>query len=46
MLRFFFDGSPNPTTVALLSEEIGLPYEPVPVDPRAGATSSHRVSLP
>ena len=36
MLKFFFNGSPNPTKVALLLEEADLPYEPVPVDTRKG----------
>ena len=36
MLRFYFNGSPNPTKVALFLEEAGLPYEPVPVDTRKG----------
>jgi GSH-dependent disulfide-bond oxidoreductase len=36
MLRFYFNGAPNPTKVALFLEESGLPYEPVPVDTRKG----------
>jgi GST-like protein len=36
MLKFFFNGSPNPTKVALLLEELGLPYEPIPIDTRKG----------
>ena len=36
MLKFYFNGSPNPTKVALLLEETGIPYEPVPVDARMG----------
>jgi GSH-dependent disulfide-bond oxidoreductase len=36
MLKFYFNGSPNPTKVALLLEEAGIPYEAVPVDTRAG----------
>lgn len=36
MIRFYFNGSPNPTKVALLLEELGLPYEAVPVDTRRG----------
>ena len=36
MLKFYFNGSPNPTKVALLLEELGLPFEPVPVDTRTG----------
>lgn len=37
MIRFYFNGSPNPTKVALLLEETGLAYEPVAVDTRTGA---------
>jgi GST-like protein len=36
MLKFYFNGSPNPTKVALCLEEAGLPYEAVPVDTRKG----------
>jgi GSH-dependent disulfide-bond oxidoreductase len=36
MLKFYFNGSPNPTKVALFLEESGLDYEPVPVDTRKG----------
>jgi GST-like protein len=36
MLKFYFNGSPNPTKVALLLEEAGIPYEAVPIDTRAG----------
>lgn len=36
MLKFYFNGSPNPTKVALFLEESGLPYEPIPVDTRRG----------
>ena len=36
MLKFYFNGSPNPTKVALFLEEAGLAYEPVPVDTRRG----------
>ena len=36
MLKFYFNGSPNPTKVALFLEEAGLPYEPHPVDTRKG----------
>ena len=37
MLKFYFNGSPNPSKVALLLEETGIAYEPVPVDTRTGA---------
>jgi GST-like protein len=36
MLKFFFNAAPNPMKVALLLEELGLPYEPIPVDTRKG----------
>ena len=36
MLKFFFNGSPNPSKVALFLEESGLAYQPVPVDTRRG----------
>lgn len=36
MLKFYFNGSPNPTKVALFLEEAGLAYEPIPVDVRRG----------
>ena len=36
MLKFYFNGSPNPTKVALCIEEMGLPFEPVAVDTRKG----------
>ena len=36
MLKFYFNLSPNPSKVALLLEELGLDYDPVPVDPRRG----------
>ena len=36
MLKFYYSGAPNPTKVALLLEETGTPYEPIPVDTRKG----------
>jgi len=36
MLKFYFNGSPNPTKVALFLEEAGIAYEPVPIDTRKG----------
>jgi GSH-dependent disulfide-bond oxidoreductase len=36
MLKFYFNGSPNPTKVALLLEETGLQCEAIPVDTRKG----------
>ncbi|MFM9982406.1 MAG: glutathione S-transferase family protein [Burkholderiales bacterium] len=36
MLKFYYNAAPNPMKVALLLEELGLPYESVPVDTRKG----------
>ncbi len=36
MIKFYYSGAPNPTKVALMLEETGLPYEPIPVDTRKG----------
>jgi len=36
MLKFYYNAAPNPMKVALLLEELGLPYEPVPIDTRKG----------
>ena len=36
MLKFFFNAAPNPMKIALLLEELGLPFEAVPVDTRKG----------
>ena len=36
MLTFYFHPTPNPMKVALLLEELGLPYEVVPVDTYRG----------
>src|SRR5215471_6618605 len=36
MLKFYFNGSPNPTKAALFLEESGLPFEPIAVDTRKG----------
>lgn len=36
MLNFYFNGSPNPTKIALFLEEAELPYQGVPVDTRQG----------
>ena len=36
MIRFFYNFGPSPVKVALCLEEMGLPYEPVAVDMRAG----------
>jgi GSH-dependent disulfide-bond oxidoreductase len=34
MIKFYYSGAPNPMKVALMLEETGLPYEPIPVDTR------------
>ncbi len=36
MLKFFYNTAPNPMKVALLLEELAIPYEVVPVDTRMG----------
>ena len=36
MIKFYFNGSPNPTKVALFLEEAGFEYLPLPVDTRRG----------
>ena len=36
MIKFYYSGAPNPMKVALMLEECGLEYEPVPVDTRKG----------
>lgn len=36
MLKFYFNGSPNPTKIALFLEEAGIAFEPMPIDTRKG----------
>src|ERR1700690_2582540 len=36
MIKFYYSGAPNPMKVALMLEETGPPYEPIPVDTRKG----------
>jgi GSH-dependent disulfide-bond oxidoreductase len=36
MIKFYYNGSPNPMKVALFLEEAGVAYEPIPVDTRKG----------
>jgi GSH-dependent disulfide-bond oxidoreductase len=36
MLKFYYNGAPNPTKVALFLEEAGIAYAPIPVDTRKG----------
>ncbi len=40
MLKFYYNLAPNPMKVALLLEELGLPYEALPVDTRKGEQHS------
>ena len=44
MLKFYFNGAPNPAKVALFLEESGLAYELVPVDTRRETSSSRNSS--
>jgi GST-like protein len=37
VIKFYYSTAPNPTKVALCLEEMGLAYEPIPVDTRKGA---------
>jgi len=37
MIKFYYSTAPNPMKVALCLEEMGLSYEPIPVDTRTGA---------
>ncbi len=36
MIKFYYSLAPNPMKVALLLEELGLPYETIPIDTRKG----------
>ena len=36
MLTFYYNAAPNPMKVALLLEELGLPFDAIPVDTRKG----------
>ena len=40
MLKFYFNGSPNPSKVGLFLEEAGLPYEAMPIDTAKVISSS------
>lgn len=40
MIKFYYNLAPNPTKVALCLEEMGLPYELMPVDTRKGEQHS------
>jgi GST-like protein len=40
LLKFYYNLAPNPMKVALLLEELGLPYEAIPVDTRKGEQHS------
>ena len=48
MIKFYYSLAPNPTKVALCLEEMGLSYEPIPVDTRMGEqhTASFRAINP
>jgi GST-like protein len=35
MLKFWYNLAPNPMKVALMLEELGVPYEPIPPRRRA-----------
>lgn len=45
MIRFYFHPSPNPLKIALYLEEIGEPYELIPVDTRKGEQHSEAFKL-
>lgn len=36
MMKFYFNGAPNPAKIALMLEECGLEYEAIPIDTRKG----------
>ncbi len=36
VLKFYFNGSPNPTKIGLFLEEAGIAFEPIAVDTRTG----------
>jgi len=36
MLKFYYNTAPNPMKVALFLEEVGVPYEAIPIDGRKG----------
>src|SRR3954465_4291695 len=36
MIKFYYSTAPNPMKVALCLEEMGLAYEPIPIDTRKG----------
>src|SRR2546423_4419244 len=36
MIKFYYSTAPNPMKVALCLEEMGLAYDPIPVDTRKG----------
>ena len=44
MLKFYFNLAPNPMKVALLLEELGAPYEAIPVDTRKGEQHTPSIS--
>jgi GSH-dependent disulfide-bond oxidoreductase len=44
MLKFYFNGSPNPSKVGLFLYEAGIPFEPHPVDTRKGEQFSPAIT--
>lgn len=45
MIQFFYNTAPNPMKVALLLEELELPYTAIPVDTRMGAQHDPKFKL-
>lgn len=45
MIQFFYSTAPNPMKVALLLEELELPYNAIPVDTRMGAQHEPQFKL-
>ena len=43
MLKFYFNGAPNPNKVALYLEEAGLPFEPGRSTPARAISSSRNI---
>lgn len=45
MIKFYYNTAPNPMKVALALEEMGLSYEPMPIDSRKGDQHSDQFKL-
>ena len=47
MMHFYYNPAPNPMKIALLLEELGLPFEAHPVDTRKGEqfAPDHRLPI-